>query len=124
MTDAAEPAHLADTPDVGLPLSGVDAEGRPWRRVPLEKPIDRHGTKYDAVIVRKPFGTDCTGASLTALNNAEVAALAVVLPRVTEPALSRHEVLAMPIDDLGELAGAIIGFLLTKAVRAELGLTG
>lgn len=106
-----------------LLMSGVDSEGRPWKRVMLDTPIDRHGAKYRSVIVKKPIGTDCMGTSLTALNQADVGALSVVLPRITsEPMLSKQEVGRMGIDDLGELAGAIIAFLLTKAVKAELGL--
>lgn len=124
MEDAAKAQASAPVVSDGkLPLTGIDEHGRPWQRIYLDKPLDRHGTKYTNVVVKKPIGSDCQGASLTALNQADVSALAMVLPRVTEPALSKHEVLAMGIDDLGELAGAVIGFLLTKAVKAELGLT-
>jgi hypothetical protein len=119
---AVSPAVDPEAAD--LPMSGVDSEGRPWKRVMLDTPIDRHGSKYRSVIVKKPIGTDCMGTSLTALNQADVGALSVVLPRITsEPMLSKQEVGRMGIDDLGELAGAIIAFLLTKAVKAELGLT-
>lgn len=122
-TDVA-PANASAESEANLPMSGVDDDGNPWRRIPLEKPIDRHGRKYHSVIVRKPLGTDCVGTSLTALNQADVAALTLVLPRITsEPTLAKHEVGKMGIDDLAELGGAIIGFLLTKAVKAELGLT-
>ncbi|RYG20460.1 MAG: phage tail assembly protein [Caulobacteraceae bacterium] len=109
--------------DAKLPMSGVDSDGRPWRRVPLERPLDRHGNKYKHIVVRKPYGTDCSGASLGALHNGDVSHLAVVLPRVTEPALSKHEFLAMGIDDIAELSGAIIHFLLTTPQKASLGLT-
>lgn len=134
MSDVTDPATAAETaapasikagaPEAAtLPMSGVGSDGRPWRRVFQDEPIDRHGNKYFSVIVKKPLGSDCAGVSLTALNNADVGALAVVLPRVTEPMLSKSEILSRGIDDLGELAGAIIHFLLTKQVKAELGLT-
>ena len=123
MTDVETAPALASPPEEALPVTGVDENGRPWRRVFLDQPLDRHGTKYKSIIVKKPLGTDCMGTSLTALNAADVAALQMVLPRVTEPMLSKQEVGRMGIDDLGEFGGAIIGFLLTKAVKAELGLT-
>lgn len=133
MTDAAdtvvaptatdEAAVPTAAKEEALALTGTDDNGRPWRRVFLEKPLDRHGTKYSSIVVRKPLGTDCVGTSLTALNDADVAALSVVLPRVTEPALSKQEIGRMEIDDLGEFAGAIMGFLLSRAVKAAVGLT-
>lgn len=120
---ATDPTSADQTATAPEPETGVDSSGRPWKRIPLEKPIDRHGEKIRSIILKKPLGTDCQGTNLSALHNADVIALSILLPRVTEPALAKHEVMAMPIDDLGEFGGAVIGFLLTKRVKAELGLT-
>lgn len=120
---AAAPTEAAAAEPEPEPESGVDANGRPWQRITLEKPINRHGEKITKVIARKPIGSDCQGTNLSALHSADVVALSILLPRITEPALAKHEVLAMPIDDLGEFGGAVIGFLLTKRAKADLGLT-
>lgn len=119
MTDTAIAAPLA----AERPMEGVDENGRPWKRIPLETPLKRGPNEYHDIILKKPLGGDCKGINLTALHQANVDSLAILLPRVTEPQLVSVEVYRMGVDDLGEFGGAVIGFLLTKKAKAELGLT-
>ncbi|WP_295168240.1 phage tail assembly protein [uncultured Brevundimonas sp.] len=114
-------APLADEP-TGL-ARGVDENGRPWVRVPLEKPIQRADNKYDSVIVRKPHGSDYQGTSLSAVHQADYNALCVVIPRITEPTIHKQDLQRMPSDDLAMISGEVVAFLYTKAQRLELGLT-
>lgn len=120
MTDTAIETVLAADE---RPMEGVDESGRPWKRIPLETPLKRGPNEYREVILRKPLGGDCKSINLTALHQANVDSLAILLPRVTEPTLSAQEVYRMGVDDLGEFGGAVIGFLLTRKAKAELGLT-
>ena len=115
-------ATTLDDEPVGLDR-GIDENGRPWVRVPLDKPIQRADNKYDSVIVRKPHGSDYQGTSLSAIHQADYNALCVVIPRITEPTIHKQDLQRMPSDDLAMISGEVVAFLYTKAQRQELGLT-
>ncbi|GJK71402.1 hypothetical protein TUM17564_34290 [Citrobacter freundii] len=51
------------------------------------------------------------GVSLASLANSDVDALIKVLPRMTYPALTEHEVTRLDASDLISLAGKVVGFL-------------
>ncbi|MGQ3044528.1 MAG: phage tail assembly protein [Brevundimonas aurantiaca] len=102
---------------------GVDDDGRPWVKVPLEKPIQRADNKYSSVIVRKPLGSDYQGVSLSAIHQADYNALCVVIPRITEPVIHKQDLQRMPSDDLAMISGEVVAFLYTPAQRRQLGLT-
>lgn len=102
---------------------GVDENGRPWVRVPLEKPLQRADNKYHSVIVKKPHGSDYQGTSLSAVAQGDYNALTTVIPRITDPVVHKQDLQRMPSDDLAMISGEVIAFFYTKAQRAELGLT-
>lgn len=79
--------------------------------VTLENPIKRGDTLIETVTVLKPNAGALRGVSLAAVAQSEVDALVKVLPRITSPMLTEHDVLMMELPDLIAIAGKVIGFL-------------
>lgn len=127
MTDAAATvstsALAAAEVAADLPMEGIDATGRRWKRVLLDNPLKRQGGEVTSVTVRKPIGGEYRGTTMSAVYNMDVMALATVVPRVTEPTIHKAEFLAMDGEDCAAIGGEIVNFLLTKSQKAEAGLT-
>lgn len=85
--------------------------------VTLDTPIKRGNKSIATVEVRKPRAGALRGTSLTDLLNMDVQALTRVLPRITEPALTEHELLNLDPADLVQLGTAVSGFLLAKRFK-------
>ena len=92
-------------------------------RVELDEPIIRGSQIITHVEVRKPLSGELRGVSLAELMQLEVNALRKVLPRITTPALTDHEVGRLDPADLVELGGKVALFLLKKQARKEAFLT-
>lgn len=86
----------------------------------LESPIVRGEQRIDAVTLRKPAAGELRGVALADLLRLDVAALIVVLPRITTPALTQHDVSQLDLVDLVSLGGGVAGFFMSKAERALL----
>lgn len=112
-----------ETTATALDEEGVLQNGRRWRRAYLDNPIKRGDMTITSVQVMKPLGGDLRGASLTAVFALDVDALAIVLPRVTEPPIYKPDLFAMPGEDIASLGGEVVGFLLNSKARASVGLT-
>jgi hypothetical protein len=92
--------------------------------VTLDTPLIRGDQRITEVALRKPTAGELRGVSLTDLLQMNVDALAVVLPRVTTPTLTKADIAAMDPADLVQMGGVFAGFLLPKgtlpdASRAE-----
>lgn len=87
--------------------------------VPLDTPIKRGEKEITAVTLRKPLAGELRGVSLTALLQMDVDALTTVLPRISDPTLTTHEVRAMDPADLVQMGGAVAGFLLQKRLTEQ-----
>lgn len=87
--------------------------------VPLDTPIQRGEQKIESVTLRKPAAGELRGTSLTALLQMDVDALTVVLPRISEPALTQADVRKMDPADLVQLGGTVAGFLLQKGLKPD-----
>ncbi|MGO4222125.1 phage tail assembly protein [Lysobacter sp. TAF61] len=83
----------------------------------LETPLQRGDQKITEIQLRKPQAGELRGVSLVDLLQMEVTALQTVLPRITAPALTAHDVGQLDPADLLQLAGGISAFLLPRAVR-------
>lgn len=90
------------------------------KTIELDAPFKRGEQLVDKVTVRRPNVGALRGTSLTSLMSMDVDAIQKVLPRCTEPALQKHEIDAMDPADLVQLGTAVVSFLLTKKLRAEL----
>ncbi len=83
--------------------------------ITLDTPITRGEQQITTVTLTKPNAGALRGTNLTALLQMDVEALTLVLPRVSEPALTQADVRNMDPADLVQLGSAVAGFLLPKA---------
>ena len=87
--------------------------------VPLDQPIKRGEQTIATVTLRKPLAGELRGVKLTELLNLDVAALQLVLPRVTSPVLTPQDVAALDPADITELGVRGAGFYVRKSIREE-----
>lgn len=85
--------------------------------VTLESPIPRGDTTITTLRVRKPRAGELRGTQLVNLLHMDVAALEIVLPRITDPVLTRQDVAQLDPADLTQIGMEVSAFLLTKATR-------
>jgi len=85
--------------------------------VTLDTPLMRGEQKIEQITLTKPNAGTLRGVSLAALANSDVDALIKVLPRMTYPALTEHEVARLDVSDLISLAGKVVGFLSPASER-------
>ena len=83
----------------------------------LDNPVMRGEQKIEQVTVTKPNAGTLRGVSLASLANSDVDALIKVLPRMTSPALTEHEIARLDASDLLSFAGKVIGFLSPASAR-------
>lgn len=87
--------------------------------IPLEQPIKRGEQTISTIQVRKPGSGELRGCSLVDLMRMDVTALHVVLPRITTPTLTQHDVSKLDPADLTQLGTAVTNFLLPKSAKEE-----
>lgn len=87
--------------------------------ITLDEPFQRGHTTIEKITIRKPSSGELRGASLSALGELDVAALQLVLPRITNPTLTQQDVAKLAPADLIQCGVAVAGFLLKKAQRRE-----
>ena len=77
-------------------------------------------SSVESVTLRKPRAGELRGVQLAQLMMMDVAALQTVLPRISTPTLTAHDVGNLDPADLMELALKVQGFFMTKAERESL----
>lgn len=87
--------------------------------VTLDTPIKRGDESISTIVVRKPGAGELRGLSLVDLIRMEVAALHVVLPRITTPTLTTADVSKLDPADLMQLGTKVSSFLLTRSAKEE-----
>lgn len=92
------------------------------KTVTLDTPIQRGEQTITAIELRKPHAGELRGVSLLELMQMDVIALRKVLPRLTSPALTEHEIGFLDPADLFQLGSEVTGFLLPKSAKAEASL--
>lgn len=85
--------------------------------IDLDTPVKRGETEIKQVTLRKPAAGELRGANLADLLQMDVSALEKVIPRISNPTLTTHEVQALDPADLFQLGAAVSGFLLPKAMK-------
>jgi hypothetical protein len=81
----------------------------------LDEPIKRGNEVIEKLQIRKPNAGELRGISLVDLGNINVAALQKVLPRITTPTLTEHDVTNLDPADLFEIGVEVSAFLVKKA---------
>lgn len=87
------------------------------KTITLDSPIKRGDIELDRITIIKPAGTAwMRGVKLTDLLQMDTVALATVLPRITEPALTGAEINAkLDPADLLQIGAEVASFLLPKS---------
>lgn len=85
--------------------------------VPLDKPIMRGETKIESITLTKPNSGALRGTKLADLLQMDVAAVSVVLPRISNPTLTKSDIENLDAGDLTALATEVASFLLPNSVR-------
>lgn len=97
----------------------LDAEqiinGRQARAVTLQEPIARGDQLIEKIHVRKPKSGELRGISLSDVMTANTDAIMQVLPRVTEPFLTKHDMDNLDPADLLQCGMALVSFFVPKA---------
>ncbi|MBB4797574.1 hypothetical protein HNP32_001298 [Brevundimonas bullata] len=90
--------------------------------VDLDTPLKRGDQTFNSITLRKPLGGALTGAKVVDLLNLDLVAASKVVRRISTPAITAQEFLAMEAEDCTAIAGEIANFLLQKRQKAEAGL--
>ena len=85
--------------------------------IQLAEPIQRSGGDITELTLRKPRAGELRGLKVEDLFATDINTLIVVLPRITSPTIAAHEVEQLEADDLLEVAGAVKGFFMPKAIK-------
>lgn len=91
--------------------------------IQLFSPIKRGETIIDAITLRKPYAQELHGLSLQDLLRGDVLSLLTLIPRISSPILTKHEVATMDPADLLGCQGAVLDFLAPSLVQAVRSLT-
>lgn len=89
-------------------------------KVQLSQPIKRGEDEIVEITLREPCTGDIRGTKSTDLLQMDVAAITVVLTRISSPVLTPAEIDALPASDFVQLAGRVVGFLAPPEVRKGL----
>ncbi|EKK5378426.1 phage tail assembly protein [Morganella morganii] len=87
--------------------------------VELDEPIKRGETEITRVTVRKPKSGELRGVRLQVLMEMDVNSMTEILPRITDPSLTKPEIGAMPPGDLLNMSIEVVNFLLPKSMQAD-----
>lgn len=88
--------------------------------VTLATPIARGDTNVEMISLRKPKAGELRGLTLQDVLQSDVSALMKLVPRISDPALTEHEVAELEADDFAEIGGTIFGFFMTPAQKAAI----
>lgn len=121
MTEDTAPAAVAMAAAVAdtTPAEKPTVPGaKKFETVDLEEPIVRGETSFPTLTLRKPSAGELRKLSLKDLINSDIDAILELLPRISDPILTDHEVNNISPGDLAQVGGVIRGFFLTPAERA------
>ena len=85
--------------------------------ITLDEPIRRGDQTLTEVRLRKPKAGELRGTQLVNLLHMDIPALEIVLPRITVPTLTKHEVGQLDPADITQFGSELASFLLTKEKR-------
>ncbi|MCM2131458.1 phage tail assembly protein [Larsenimonas rhizosphaerae] len=87
--------------------------------IELDTPVVRSGETINSLTLRKPTAGELRGVNLSDVLQLQTDALIKLIPRLSNPSLTEHEVRNMDPADLVQCGGEIAGFLLTKRAKGE-----
>lgn len=78
----------------------------------LSRPIQRGDTQITTLELTEPNAGSLRGTRLTDLLNGDVDAVVTLLPRISEPAIQKHEIAKMSARDLALVTEEIMAFFM------------
>lgn len=87
--------------------------------VTLDEPLQRGDDRISSIDLRRPKAGELRGLSMVDLVKLEIDALQQLLPRITTPTLSAHEIAELSPGDMFQLATEVAGFLLPKGMAPD-----
>lgn len=96
-----------------------EATANPFRTVTLDTPIERGEQTIGILQLRKPKSGELRGLSLVDLGQLKVDALTELLPRISNPPISKIEAANLDPADLLACGAEIGSFLLQKSQRTD-----
>lgn len=87
--------------------------------ITLDQPIQQGENSIETITFRKPMAGELRGLSLTEVLQMDVTALQTLIPRISSPTLTKHDVASMDPADLVAAGAVIAGFFIQKAAKAE-----
>lgn len=87
------------------------------RTVTLDVPLKMGEQTIETVEVRKPASGELRGLTMMALSQLDYAALETLLPRITQPRLSKHDIGNLDPADFMQLGGEVMDFLLPRSAK-------
>lgn len=85
--------------------------------ITFDTPLKRGDSTVDSITLRKPMSGELRGVTLVDLVQMDVLALRRVLPRISIPSLTDHEIGTMDPADLMACGVAVSSFLLQKSAK-------
>lgn len=87
--------------------------------ITLDTPIVRGEQRIEQLVLRKPLAGELRGIALADLLRLDVGALQTVLPRITSPTLTTHDVQSMELADLVAVGTELLAFFMKRADREQ-----
>lgn len=103
MTEETAPNPMIRTPE--------------YKEVTLEHGFPRGAELITKLKVRKPRAGELRGLNIQDLLRADVNAVIGIIPRITDPILTREDADNLSTEDLAEVAGVVAGFFMNSAQR-------
>ena len=88
------------------------------RTITLHFPLTIGNDTVETIHVRKPASGELRGTTMMALSQLDYAALETLLPRITTPVLTKHDIAKLDPADFMQLGGEVMDFLLPKSAKA------
>lgn len=89
------------------------------KKVTLDTPIQRGKETITEVTLRKPKSGELRGLALADVLNMDVNALSTLLPRITQPIITKDDAQNLDPADLVQLGGEIAGFLVPRKLQTD-----
>lgn len=89
------------------------------KKVTLDTPIQRGKDTITEVTLRKPKSGELRGLALADVLNMDVNALSTLLPRITQPIITKDDVQNLDPADLVQLGGEVAGFLVPRKLQTD-----
>lgn len=88
--------------------------------IDLDEPIMMGETKITQLVIRKPNVRALQGVKIADLLQGDVSAICTVLPKITTPTLTKHQIEQLDPADIAQISGAVMIFLQPKSLRTQL----